>query len=246
LQRRNRKLTAMLTIPPVTRNGNPNMRYSLTAALAAVAVAASSPAMADIVQVDPSTIQGTLVHNDGAEVTSAEPVAQLGINSGVGVHFTGTTAGDPDLLRLQNGQGQAEITGAEITSGGTPNDTYAINSLNIFLDNHDLYDFIELSLFGTGTVNFTLTDDAGTNFFFSGLLGTGENKFGFEAINGQSISNLLFNVTGGSVTNVRQVRIGQNAAAVPEPATWAMMLLGFGAVGYSTRRRRKSVLTQIA
>ena len=28
------------------------------------------------------------------------------------------------------------------------------------------------------------------------------------------------------------------AAAVPEPATWAMMLLGFAAVGYSIRRRR--------
>ena len=27
---------------------------------------------------------------------------------------------------------------------------------------------------------------------------------------------------------------------VPEPATWAMMLIGFGAVGYSMRRRRKS------
>lgn len=29
-------------------------------------------------------------------------------------------------------------------------------------------------------------------------------------------------------------------SAVPEPATWAMMLLGFGAVGYSMRRRKVS------
>jgi hypothetical protein len=28
------------------------------------------------------------------------------------------------------------------------------------------------------------------------------------------------------------------AAAVPEPGTWAMMLLGFGAIGFSMRRRR--------
>ena len=26
--------------------------------------------------------------------------------------------------------------------------------------------------------------------------------------------------------------------AVPEPGTWAMMLLGFGAIGYGMRRRR--------
>ena len=31
-------------------------------------------------------------------------------------------------------------------------------------------------------------------------------------------------------------------AAVPEPATWAQMLLGFGMIGVATRRRRRSVL----
>jgi hypothetical protein len=33
---------------------------------------------------------------------------------------------------------------------------------------------------------------------------------------------------------------------VPEPATWAMMLLGFGAVGWQMRRRRAPVLAQAA
>lgn len=33
---------------------------------------------------------------------------------------------------------------------------------------------------------------------------------------------------------------------VPEPATWAMMLLGFGAVGFAMRRRRAPVLAQAA
>ena len=36
----------------------------------------------------------------------------------------------------------------------------------------------------------------------------------------------------------------QGTAAVPEPATWAMMLLGFGAVGGALRRRQK-VVTRI-
>ncbi len=32
------------------------------------------------------------------------------------------------------------------------------------------------------------------------------------------------------------------AAAVPEPATWAMMLFGFGAIGFQMRRQRKPAL----
>lgn len=34
--------------------------------------------------------------------------------------------------------------------------------------------------------------------------------------------------------------------AVPEPGTWAMMLLGFGAIGFAIRRRKSSALTQLA
>ena len=38
-----------------------------------------------------------------------------------------------------------------------------------------------------------------------------------------------------------------DATAVPEPATWAMMLLGFGAIGFAARRsRKKAALAQIA
>ncbi|WP_299309990.1 PEPxxWA-CTERM sorting domain-containing protein [uncultured Croceicoccus sp.] len=33
--------------------------------------------------------------------------------------------------------------------------------------------------------------------------------------------------------------------AVPEPSTWAMMLLGFGAIGYAMRRRQK-IATQVS
>ena len=35
-------------------------------------------------------------------------------------------------------------------------------------------------------------------------------------------------------------------AAVPEPATWALMLLGFGGIGMAMRRRRRPVLAQVA
>lgn len=37
-----------------------------------------------------------------------------------------------------------------------------------------------------------------------------------------------------------------NVAAVPEPATWAMMLIGFGGIGFAMRRRKQPVLAQVA
>lgn len=41
---------------------------------------------------------------------------------------------------------------------------------------------------------------------------------------------------GQSLTAYAQ--LGSGAPAVPEPATWALMLLGFGAVGFQMRRSR--------
>lgn len=47
-------------------------------------------------------------------------------------------------------------------------------------------------------------------------------------------------ISGGSGT-------GTSVGAVPEPGTWAMMLLGFGAIGFATRRRRSAFfLRQVA
>jgi hypothetical protein len=35
-------------------------------------------------------------------------------------------------------------------------------------------------------------------------------------------------------------------SAVPEPGTWALMILGFGAVGLTMRRKRQPALAQLA
>jgi PEP-CTERM motif len=35
-------------------------------------------------------------------------------------------------------------------------------------------------------------------------------------------------------------------SVVPEPATWAMLILGFGTIGFAVRRRQRSVFAQIA
>jgi hypothetical protein len=63
------------------------------------------------------------------------------------------------------------------------------------------------------------------------LIGTGDYVFSFTGHAGQS----------GTLTG--NVTISQ---ALPEPGTWAMMLLGFGAIGLTIRSRRRPALAQIA
>ena len=228
------------------------MKHPLRATLAVCALMIAAPAAADIIHVSPSDQNGTTVHNDGSASQGSTVLGELGQGSGIDVIFTGSTTKNNDL-RLSNGQGQATITGGLDTSTKNPNDTYGITSFNVGLEDTGLFNWIELSMMGSGTVSFSLLDNLG-NIFTSDPTGdfifdltNGQNKFAFQAVDGQSIAGLSFDVTGGSVSSVSQIRIGQAAAAaVPEPATWAMALLGFGAIGFAMRGKRRPVLTQMA
>jgi PEP-CTERM motif len=53
----------------------------------------------------------------------------------------------------------------------------------------------------------------------------------------------LNQVTSGLVDNIS---LTESAPAVPEPATWAMMLAGFGLVGASLRRSKQTVRVKYA
>ena len=78
-----------------------------------------------------------------------------------------------------------------------------------------------------------------TSFDISGL-----DAFAF---NGTTLHRVDLNT--GALTklgNTDRQLFGIAVAAVPEPATWAMMILGFGVVGYSMRRRRVNFRPQQA
>jgi hypothetical protein len=97
-------------------------------------------------------------------------------------------------------------------------------------------DFTSAFLAGLGgPYNLVEIDDDGTNEFWrlANPVTLGASSY-LLTING---NNAGAGSLGGSIT-IRQ--------AVPEPATWAMMLLGFGAVGFAMRRRRAPVLAQVA
>jgi hypothetical protein len=90
----------------------------------------------------------------------------------------------------------------------------------------------------------TPTDVAGisdTAWLFTVLGGTGI----YEGASG------TFQGTGTADARSRPTQVLINFAGtvftpVPEPATWLLMILGFGQIGWLARRRRRQVLAQLA
>ncbi|WP_083500197.1 PEPxxWA-CTERM sorting domain-containing protein [Sphingomonas endophytica] len=56
-------------------------------------------------------------------------------------------------------------------------------------------------------------------------------------------SSISYSTSSGKIYNSGSVKLVSTdlTSAVPEPATWAMMILGFGMVGAAARRRRQHV-----
>jgi hypothetical protein len=62
-----------------------------------------------------------------------------------------------------------------------------------------------------------------------------------------STLTISFNSTGGSsYSSSATLLVDGNTPAVPEPTTWAMMLVGFGMVAVAARYRRRSVKVSLA
>ena len=108
------------------------------------------------------------------------------------------------------------------------------------------------------TFNFLTLITAGGTYNYSGsaiaaLIPTPAD--GSQTLNPQN-PIVTFLLSGLDQTNVRlRLNSSQNAfeiddiaiSSVPEPSTWAMMLLGFGAIACTIRRRKSAnTLTQLA
>jgi hypothetical protein len=101
------------------------------------------------------------------------------------------------------------------------------------------------SLKGTGDVTATVTANevgGGTKIFTFDLGVINPNAqsgFTLEAINGETINKFVLVDAGGTITDFEHYRVDVAASAVPEPATWGMMLLGFVGLAFAFRSRRR-------
>nr|WP_239024493.1 PEPxxWA-CTERM sorting domain-containing protein [Sphingomonas corticis] len=99
--------------------------------------------------------------------------------------------------------------------------------------------------------------DSGGAAFINGLIssvnsygltfGAGVGDFRCDPAPGNCLNNSWGEFSGYVPTNIHKDFInGAIAAGVPEPATWALMILGFGAVGGEMRRRQAKASVRFA
>lgn len=110
---------------------------------------------------------------------------------------------------------------------------------------------ITLTNIGTGqSVSYDPFAVGNDNFVTANDTDLAQNSFrlnwagiGFDPTLNDTYSATL---TSGGHSLTAFAQLGSGAPAVPEPATWALMLVGFGGIGFQMRRKRPRTLAQIA
>ena len=206
------------------------LKFLVTAAIATVAMPAVAATFITLPGApDPGAGAGeTLV------VTFDAPDAAGYTWTGAISTATGTTSGvsaEPALDLTKYGY---------VTSASSPNwaqlDTPNLKSISFYWGSIDGYNQLEV-LGAGGSVLLTLSGDT-PGVGVPPIVGDQGNQANNRRIfitadSGEVITGLRFTSTG-----VAFEFDDIAAAGVPEPATWAMMLAGFGMVGFAARRRR--------
>jgi hypothetical protein len=193
--------------------------------LAAAMLLASSPAMADVIVLDQLSGTGDNVVSDAASTNSA-----LG-------HLNGQHLDVVRYTNLATGFTFA-AAGNDIKIGNTGTLTDQVfDPTNTFLVGTTTEVF---SLSGTGDVKLAVNATDGTFNFDLGTINNSQSGFTVNAINGEVINSLTLTDATGSIFSFEHNRI-ETASAVPEPATWGMMLLGFVGLTFAFRQRRRKV-----
>jgi hypothetical protein len=228
------------------------MNFAIMASAAALVAATPASAQVTIAPVNGSNLDTAIKASKTITENNATVVFGSTENgNSADVKFTGNT-----LINITDGAGFASITDANSTADFrvlTIELTKAFSDLQFSLQ---LVDdgrvLIEYALFGSN--NFIAA--GGTNPFTQ----NGNQLRDYQLTSNPDQALGALRITTCSLTGVCTAGVGsgtginfekQNSvtllsSAVPEPGTWAMMLVGFGAIGASLRRRRSKQIPQFA
>lgn len=215
------------------------MKAVIVTTLAALACSAALPANALIVI---GTGAGALQPPENVLFTN---------NPNNGLTVTGVTNQTNTSVSITGGEtlsasgGQASLTAVDglintpFTFNGTANQSLGFD----LTDPTKAFTSAEFRIFvggGTATqATLTFVDTAGQTFQSTFAIPS-NGFFNAQATNGEQIN--FFSVgTNGSFEDARQIRLGGVGAInaiLPEPASWALMIMGVGGIGASLRRRR--------
>ena len=195
--------------------------FYTAAAVAALAISSTAANAAIVFSPTPvSTPPGTIVTPPASAIfgnTFGSSVSPVPNNTAIHDVFTFTITGAPGAM--------TDATLNTILLQGLQNVDFGCAGCSIFFDTNTAAKTFPL-ISGTNPEVWALTNPIN-------LSGGLHNLF----VNG--------NITTGPTAGYSGL-INFNIAPVPEPATWAMMLLGFLGIGMVVRRSRKPVLAQVA
>jgi len=213
-----------------------NNRRALAAALALFAVSASIPAKADTIFQSATYTgndSGEYIIQDGRFIGAAFTLTQATEITAIGAQFGGFPSGTIFGAIIPVGPQGPAFTASDIASHSLADVVFGVQTTPVT----DL----------TVSLTAPITLAAGTYgvVFGSGVFGaSGWAGLGWEndAVGSPNLFQTLFDDTWQSFgdNGVRIFVDGNAVAAVPEPSTWAMMILGFAGVGFMTYRRRQT------
>jgi PEP-CTERM motif len=174
-----------------------------------------------------------------------DPISNVLVDGGAtGTTVTGTLNNAPGVVSftspeqlINQANGQARIRAFDGTLQSTLTIALAGRLINALEFN------VRALTSGTMTLSFAGGNSNGQISAPLALSANGQNFY--NVYNGTFDSVTFAFADGATVEDIRQVRLTATAA-VPEPSTWALMLIGFFAIGAAVRRRKPVVSTTVS
>ena len=205
------------------------MSRIVAAGLVGAAVFATAPAMATVIPDGTVSVVGLF-----------NPTVNLGVSPNTFKATTGTT------FEISGTGGFGGVSGLLGTMNGTLDFSNVLNGTidqsiaNFFTFNDGTGHNFQFSVDSVQTTAYKNVPGVTSSFTLYLLGNTVDTFLGYDAT--PTSLTLSFNSTGGSAYSAAATLAVPPApiGTVPEPATWALTLMGFGAMGAAMRRRTRT------